>query len=117
MKMLACASYDYMKLMVVELKQQIGEIEARERLTADRAAATAGCETSSGEPKAPPRTRHNPFNGGGAGAGKEKVRYTWLDLHQMYGEKVMRDREVWLQSREGEVATIAMNDDTLLVVL
>ena len=36
MKQLACASYDYMKLMVVELKQQIGEIEARERLTASR---------------------------------------------------------------------------------
>ena len=82
MKLLACASYDYMKLMVVELQQQVGEIEARDRLTADRGGNT--------EPKAPPRSRHNPFNAAG---GKEKMpRYTWLDLHQVCGERVVQHR-------------------------
>ena len=116
MKQLACASYDYMKLMVVELKQQIGEIEARERLTASR---------DGDEPKAPPRTRHNPFNGGA----KEKARScTWSDLHEAYGERVLANREAWLRRKEQEAwvvrpqavlqqGTIAMRDDNLLVVL
>ena len=122
MKQLACASYDYMKLMVVELKQQINEIETRERLAAER---DGGGDNVGGEPKAPPRTRHNPFNGGGGGV-KEKSRCSWSELHEAYGERVVRNRTAWLRSKQAaeppatlhhQHATIAMRDDNLLVVL
>ncbi len=33
MKLLSCASYDYMKLMVLELQQQLSELEEAERVT------------------------------------------------------------------------------------
>ena len=51
----ACASFDYMKLMVVEMQQQLNELEDRERI--------GGGE--GGDPKPPPRGRANPFNSGG----------------------------------------------------
>ena len=51
----ACASFDYMKLMVVEMQQQLNELEDRERIV-------GGGE---GDPKPPPRGRANPFNSGG----------------------------------------------------
>ena len=52
---MACASFDYMKLMVVEMQQQLNELEDRERI--------GGGE--GGDPKPPPRGRANPFNSGG----------------------------------------------------
>ena len=54
----ACASFDYMKLMVVEMQQQLAELEDRERI------GGAG-EGGGGDPKPPPRGRANPFNSGG----------------------------------------------------
>ena len=71
MKILACASFDYMKLMVVELQHQLAELEeAEERAAAAHAAeateateATAdGAGGGGGEPRPPPRQRANPFN-------------------------------------------------------
>ena len=44
-----------MKLMVVEMQQQLSELEDRERI--------GGGE--GGDPKPPPRGRANPFNSGG----------------------------------------------------
>ena len=44
-----------MKLMVVEMQQQLNELEDRERIV-------GGGE---GDPKPPPRGRANPFNSGG----------------------------------------------------
>ena len=61
MKLLACASYDFMKLMVGELKHKINEIESR-----------VGEEDEEGKPRPPPRSRHNPFN---KKAGGNKVHY------------------------------------------
>ena len=58
MKILACASFDYMKLMVVELQHQLAELEEAERA----AAVAADHETDGGEPKPPPRQRANPFS-------------------------------------------------------
>ena len=52
---MACASFDYMKLMAVEMQQQLSELEDRERI--------GGGE--GGDPKPPPRGRANPFNSGG----------------------------------------------------
>ena len=53
----ACASFDYMKLMVVEMQQQLAELEDRERI--------GGAGEGGGDPKPPPRGRANPFNSGG----------------------------------------------------
>ena len=46
-----------MKLMVVEMQQQLAELEDRER--------TGGAGEGGGDPKPPPRGRANPFNSGG----------------------------------------------------
>ncbi|GBP17128.1 Sesquipedalian-1 [Eumeta japonica] len=54
MKALACAGYDYMKLMVAELQRQLNEAEE---------AATNTNTPLAEEPKVPPRgLRYNPFN-------------------------------------------------------
>nr|CAI5851129.1 unnamed protein product [Callosobruchus analis] len=54
MKALACAGYDYMKLMVAELQRQLDDIEETP-LPLPLAQGTSS-------PVPPPRTRHNPFN-------------------------------------------------------
>jgi hypothetical protein len=54
MKAITCASYDYMKLMVSELKRQLEEIDTRNKNQ------TLKNDTNV-PPKAPPR-RQNPFN-------------------------------------------------------
>ena len=67
MKILACASFDYMKLMVVELQHQLAELEEAERAAAVAAAASAAAasvtaDEAGAEPKPPPRQRMNPFD-------------------------------------------------------
>ncbi|XP_069668640.1 sesquipedalian-1-like [Periplaneta americana] len=74
MKALACASYDYMKLMVAELQRQLDEMEECEAVTMSQnqnvnfSSSTLNhnsesVETRSGtSPLPPPRQRHNPFN-------------------------------------------------------
>ena len=69
MKILACASFDYMKLMVVELQHQLAELEEAEERAAAHAEeakeATEATEDGAGggaEPRPPPRQRANPFN-------------------------------------------------------
>ena len=66
MKILACASFDYMKLMVVELQHQLAELEEAERVAAVAAAASAAASVTAdeagAEPKPPPRQRMNPFD-------------------------------------------------------
>ena len=52
----ACASFDYMKLMVVEMQQQLNELEDREK--------SGGGDGGGSDPKPPPRGRANPFNSG-----------------------------------------------------
>jgi len=106
MKLVACASYDYMKLMVVELQQQLAEIEERDRLGA------AG-ETSTAGPKVPPRNRANPFNAGGK---DKKHGKTWGEIHKHFGNQIIKDREAWGSSRNKR-ATVHMEEDNLLVVL
>jgi len=109
MKLLACASYDFMKLMVVELQHQITEIESGGSSKAEGSGV-------GGEPRPPPRTRHNPFN-----TGKEKHKYTWLDWHTGYGERILQDREEWLEQRrrteQERSHQIEMSGDNLLIVL
>ena len=111
MKLIACASYDYMKLMVVELQQQLAELEERDKLKQSR-------------PEAPPRNRSNPFNT------TDTRRKTWLELHQSLGQKIAADKELWIRklslsqasqsSRsidKEEEASVRMKDDNLLVAI
>ena len=100
MKLVACASFDYMKLMILELEQQLGEVEDRER---------AGQE---GEPRVPPRGRANPFNCGPEVA-RKKQRRSWAELHGQLGARVKRDRASWAgRGVEG----VHMEEENLLVV-
>lgn len=106
MKLVACASFDYMKLMVVEMQQQLNELEDRERI--------GGGE--GGDPKPPPRGRANPFNSGGEQG--RKVRKGWREVHIAAGRRVQEDRGKWLRNKEENKKTeIHMEEDTLLVVI
>ncbi|KDR23106.1 sesquipedalian-1-like isoform X2 [Zootermopsis nevadensis] len=74
MKALACASYDYIKLMVAELQRQLDEMEECEAVTMTQnqtahSRSTAWIQNSRevemgscNSPMPPPRQRHNPFN-------------------------------------------------------
>ncbi|GLH10837.1 hypothetical protein R5R35_004169 [Gryllus longicercus] len=70
MKALACASYDYMKLMVAELQRQLDEMEECDAVTAafgeKSSLSSPQSETNDNKanssPMPPPRQRHNPFN-------------------------------------------------------
>ncbi|XP_049867575.1 sesquipedalian-1 [Pectinophora gossypiella] len=110
MKALACASYDYMKLMVAELQRQLDEaqVEAAE----EAAAALVTITPPDGEPKVPPRgQRVNPFNKladvevktvVGSRHHKENLRpdlprkkHAFRDIHTSYGRKILADRSEW----------------------
>ncbi|XP_054289485.1 sesquipedalian-1-like isoform X2 [Macrosteles quadrilineatus] len=56
MKALACASYDYMKLMVADLQRQLDEMEENIPVSTEVLGGPS--------PQPPPRMRHNPFNRG-----------------------------------------------------
>ncbi|PSN30677.1 hypothetical protein C0J52_20852 [Blattella germanica] len=75
MKALACASYDYMKLMVAELQRQLDEMEAESEAVSMSQSGSLSYTSSTfsqnsassdirsgGSPLPPPRQRHNPFN-------------------------------------------------------
>ena len=113
MKLIACASYDYMKLMVVELQQQLAELEERDKLKQSR-------------PEAPPRNRSNPFNT------THTRRKTWLELHQTVGQQIAADKELWVRKvsvsqasqsssysepERSEEPSVRMKDDNLLVAI
>ena len=114
MKLIACASYDYMKLMVVELQQQLAELEERDKL-------------KQAQPEAPPRSRNNPFNT------TQTRKKTWLELHISLGQKIAADKELWIRKlsssqtsqssssvereKSSEGATVRMEDDNLLVAI
>ena len=114
MKLIASASYDYMKLMVVELQQQLAELEERDKL-------------KQAQPEAPPRSRNNPFNT------TQTRKKTWLEIHNSLGQKIAADKELWIRKlsssqtsqssssvgreKSSEGATVRMEDDNLLVAI
>ncbi|XP_034840814.1 sesquipedalian-1 [Maniola hyperantus] len=110
MKALACASYDYMKLMVAELQRQLEEAEAEE---AAEAAGIVAATSSDEEPRVPPRgQRHNPFNKQPEGEGKAvpgsrhhketvkaaeapRKKVPFREIHKTFGRKILADRSEW----------------------
>ncbi|CAG9860583.1 unnamed protein product [Phyllotreta striolata] len=122
MKALACAGYDYMKLMVAELQRQLDDIEETPIQVTNSQPA--------GSPVPPPRTRHNPFNrpensahqrshslrgsssttssrmnemrnsdsniNAAAGSGSvPKITITFRELHNSYGRPILKDYNCW----------------------
>ena len=121
MKLIASASYDYMKLMVVELEQQLAEVEERERQQQLQQQDGGG----GGGPQVPPRTRTNPFNNPSAYGGRRKK--GWAEYHQSVGTKILRDRQMWAATIRPDSGTgirpdatpettVSMEEDNLLVV-
>ena len=121
MKLIASASYDYMKLMVVELEQQLAEVEERERQQQLQQQDGGG----GGGPQVPPRTRTNPFNNSSASGGRRKK--GWAEYHQSVGTKILRDRQRWaatirpdsgtgIRPDAAPETTVSMEEDNLLVV-
>lgn len=103
MKLLASSSYDYMKLMVMELQEKLQEIEEAEKRAAARTCADGGDASAAKsslvdtEPKAPPRQRPNPFNNNQK---TPKVpAKVWAVLHSEFGTKISMDRQRWCQGR------------------
>ena len=103
MKLIACSSYDYMKLMVLELEHQLAELEQRDKQQQQQQAPTA-----------PPRSRSNPFNN----KSSIKKSRTWTEIHQSWGQKILSDRAKWSAklSESSPGTTVTMQDDSLLVV-
>lgn len=109
MKALACASYDYMKLMVAELQRQLDAAEE------ESAAVTPPPES----PKPPPRTRHNPFNrpeshqrsqsvrsAPGRTENMPRTRLTFRELHTAYGRRILADHNEWKRTKKSADAPL-----------
>ena len=108
MKALACASYDYMKLMVAELQRQLDATE-------EEATASPPVEP----PKVPPRTRHNPFNRPESHHRSQSVRsapgrteniprtkVTFRELHTTYGRRILADLNEWRHAKRNSEAPL-----------
>eukprot|EP00095_Tigriopus_kingsejongensis_P002444 maker-scaffold380_size190731-snap-gene-0.49 protein:Tk02444 transcript:maker-scaffold380_size190731-snap-gene-0.49-mRNA-1 annotation:"FAM109A" len=100
MKLLACSSYDYMKLMVLELEQQLGELDEAER----HGGLGQDSPTNETEPKAPPRQhRNNPFNPRDPARAAHKP---WQLLHEEFGNQIMSDRLAWREHFQSQRQTV-----------
>lgn len=109
MKGLACASYDYMRLMVAELQRQLDAAEEEvETLTPPPQS-----------PKAPPRQRHNPFNkpeshhrsqsvrsAPGRTENVPRTRITFRELHTAYGRRILADLNAWRHAKKNAEAPL-----------
>lgn len=109
MKALACASYDYMKLMVAELQRQLDAAEEE----------TTEVLPPFELPVAPPRQRHNPFNrpeshhrsqsvrsAPGRTENVPRTRITFRELHTMYGRRILADLNEWRHARKNAEAPL-----------
>lgn len=110
MKALACASYDYMKLMVAELQRQLDAAEEE---------TTAITPQQQESPKAPPRQRHNPFNrpeshhrsqsvrsAPGRTENVPRTRVSFKELHNLYGRKILVDLNEWRHAKRNAEAPL-----------
>lgn len=109
MKALACASYDYMKLMVTELQRQLDAVEEE----------TASVPVQQQSPKVPPRQRHNPFNRPDSHHRSQSVRsapsktenmprtrISFRELHTAYGRRILADLNAWRHAKKSAEAPL-----------
>jgi len=82
MRLLACASFDFMRLMVGDLKHKIRELDTQQIVVRGEDIDITHA------------TRHNPFN---AATNTTKQTKSWTDLHAQIGKQIKEDREQWLR--------------------
>jgi len=110
MKFLASASYDYMKLMVMELQQKLAEIEEMEKMQVQQQKSNCNnSATSSGG-----NARSNPFNKNdtlssqqaaeqkrildancSSGTSSFNANSNWAQIHAKFGSRITTDRDKW----------------------
>lgn len=108
MKAIACASYDYMKLMVAELQRQLDSVEEETMVP-----------SSSEPPKPPPRQRHNPFNrpeshhrsqsvrsAPGRTENMPRTKLSFRELHTSYGRRILADLNEWRHAKRNSEAPL-----------
>jgi len=98
MKFLASASYDYMKLMVMELQQKLAELEELEKLQEVQELQQRSC-------KPPESSRPNPFNksdtlnsncsSSSSSSTSTSAVSCWAQIHSKYGARITSDRDKW----------------------
>lgn len=124
MKALACAPYDYMKLMVAELQRQLDQMDDCSPVLPPTDVVEMRRGGANDSPQPPPRQRHNPFNrtssegvrspsirsAPGRTDAASRVSYrssvdinvrrlSFRELHTLYGRRVLSDRSEWRHSR------------------
>lgn len=97
MKMLACASFDFIRLMVSDLKHKIRELDTQQMVVR-------------GDDIDMSRTRHNPFN---ASSSARKQTKSWMDMHAQIGKQIKEDREQWLRIQAPAQDLLAPKQDLL----
>ncbi|XP_050441769.1 sesquipedalian-1-like [Adelges cooleyi] len=104
MKALACASYDYIKLMVTDLQRQLQELEQTPAPSSHPVPKDQTPETNNSNerlsPQPPLRGRHNPFNKPSAPSQQRKDivshrSIAFKELHNQLGRSILRDRNEW----------------------
>jgi len=116
MKVITCASYDYMKVVVAELQKQVDELTELERL---KKLGMLNASPSPPPPAVNSRQRHNPFNiidRENASISNTKTvmkKQTFAELHSLYGKEIVKARELWLRSNEHSGSTFSNNLITL----
>ena len=95
MKFLASSSYDYMKLMVMELQQKLSEIEEMEKIQQQQ--NSNACNH--------PNARSNPFNKNDTlnpGTQPKMSEFlqnsNWTQIHAKFGSRITNDRDKWCLS-------------------
>ena len=120
MKAIACASYDYMKVVVAELQKQVDELTGSNWLKVINIVNWLNIKMLSAElerlkklgmmnasaapaPVVSSRQRHNPFNiidRENANTSSTKTvmkKQTFAELHALYGKEIVKAREQWLR--------------------
>lgn len=95
MKFLASASYDYMKLMVMELQQKLAELEELEKLQElqDLQELQQKCKETNQQQQ---HSRPNPFNKSEKSCSSvSKTVSCWAQIHSKYGARITSDRDKW----------------------
>jgi len=98
MKFLASSSYDYMKLMVMELQQKLVEQEELEKLQVQQKLSMENMTVVT-------NSRPNPFNKAdtlsnvttpdAASLAASATKSSWAQIHSKHGSKITCDRDKW----------------------